>query len=65
VRSSGPLYPWLLVVALTSLVAAMATAMLKTSLGAPTADAILSAGAAFGGAFGLGLGILSAVRSKQ
>jgi hypothetical protein len=38
--------------------------MLKTSLGASPAEATLSGGGAFAAAFGLGLGILGALRRK-
>jgi hypothetical protein len=52
---------WIVILSLTSLVVALVTAMLKTSLGAPAAQAVISAGAAFAGTFGLGLAILSAL----
>jgi hypothetical protein len=39
--------------------------MIKTSAGASPAEATLSGGAAFATAFGLGLGILSALRHKS
>jgi len=52
---------WILVVSPASLV----TAMLKSSVGAPVAEAVLSAGVAFGGAFGLGLGILGALQQPR
>lgn len=55
---------WILVAGLASLVVALVTAMLKTSTGASPAEATLSAGAAFATAFGLGLGILGALRHK-
>jgi hypothetical protein len=39
--------------------------MLKTSVGSSPAEATLSGGAAFATAFGLGLGILGALRRKN
>lgn len=59
---SGTTLMWILVVSLVSLVAALVTAMLKSSVSAPLAGAVLSAGVAFGGTFGLGLGILGALQ---
>jgi len=52
---------WIVIVSLASLVVALITAMLKTSLGTPAAQTAMSAGAAFAGAFGLGLAILAAL----
>jgi hypothetical protein len=65
VNRSGTTHIWVLVVGLASLVAALVTAMLKTSVGVPAAEAVLSAGVAFGGAFGLGLGVLSALQQPR
>ncbi|REF97516.1 hypothetical protein DFJ67_3517 [Asanoa ferruginea] len=62
---SGTTPVWVLVVGLASLVVALVTAMLKSSVGAPAAEAVLSAGVAFGGAFGLGLGILGALHRPR
>jgi hypothetical protein len=55
---------WILIVGQASLIVALLAAMLKTSLGAPAAEATLSAGTAFATAFGLGLAILGALRRK-
>lgn len=56
---------WILIVGLASLAVALVTVMIKTSVGASPAEATLSGGAAFATAFGLGLGILSALRHKN
>lgn len=59
---SSTTHLWILIVGLASLIVALVTAMLKTSVGASAAEAMLSAGTAFAAAFGLGLGILGALR---
>jgi hypothetical protein len=64
VNRSSTTHLWILIAGLASLIVGLATAMLKTSAGASAADATLSAGAAFATAFGLGLGILGALRHK-
>lgn len=55
---------WLVIAALVSVVAALVTVMLKSSLGTPTAEAVLAAGGAFAATFGLSLGIMGAFRGK-
>jgi hypothetical protein len=65
VNESSTTRLWVLVAGLVSLVAALVTVMLKTSLGSSPAEATLSGGAAFATAFGLGLGILGALRRKN
>jgi hypothetical protein len=65
VNESSTTHLWVLVAGLVSLVAALVTVMLKTSVGSTPAQATLSGGAAFATAFGLGLGILGALRRKN
>jgi hypothetical protein len=64
VNESSTTRLWILVAGLASLVVALVTVMLKTNVGASPAAATLSGGAAFAAAFGLGLGILGALRRK-
>jgi hypothetical protein len=56
---------WILIVGLASLVVALVTVMLKTSIGASPAEAAMSGGAAFATSFGLGLGVLGSLRRKN
>lgn len=56
---------WILVAGLASLVVALATVMLKTSVGASPAQATMSGGAALATALGLGLAILGSLRRKN
>jgi hypothetical protein len=65
VNESSTTRLWLLVAGLASLVIALVTVMLKTSVGASPAEATLSGGAAFATAFGLGIAILSALRHRN
>jgi hypothetical protein len=65
VNESSTTRLWILIAGLASLVVALATVMLKTSVGASPAEATLSGGAAFATAFGLGLGIMGALRRKK
>jgi hypothetical protein len=64
VNESSTTRLWILIAGLASLVVALAT-VIKTSVGASPAEATLSGGAAFATAFGLGLGIMGALRRKK
>ena len=64
-NESSTTHLWILIAGLASLVIALVTVMIKTSAGASPAEATLSGGAAFATAFGLGLGILGALRRKN
>jgi hypothetical protein len=65
VNESSTTRLWILIAGLASLVVALVTVMLKTSVGASPAGAAMSGGAAFATAFGLGLATLGSLRRKN